>query len=657
MTLPPEGAGDPGPTKIISVTVGSPSAPPPPPGSPPASVLQETQQQITIPVNLLPQIYIDTPANLVEASDGNAGIATAVAAVTKSDLNVNDSASYDTAALVADKWDDLGNGVFGKLGSYGAATLNTVGVATAVLLANGWTNLGSGVFEKMVVLHDANGNPFNELVRVNTAANTLTYALDNTKADALTGNAFVTEQFIVRVVDENGGHNQNVATFTVEGTNDAPVAVDDTYTVALGQTLHVPANGIFANDQDAEGDPLSASLQSIDLISQSGGTFSLVGGSTSVLRSGFGLPDWTNPDGIGIGSTIQVFDSHSPSGQGLFLSGPSLVTFTFLGSEAGYTDAAYFDGQNLFFNHGTAVGTTVGDLNADAGLLELLFRSLTPGDKDAVNGGPIDPSVLLGYALAGDNRAYAFFDDVASGDRDFDDMVVRIDLQPVVQTTDGLLTFNSDGSFDFRPFFAGTATFTYKVNDGTVDSANTATVTIDVPTGSETFDFASSGIDTQVVLSDAPGASFYNAASSGQQSIANGTTNVTGGLGDDSISGTNSGGILNGGSGNDLILGGTGNDIVIGGAGNDQLTGNGGDDYFVFRLGFGHDAITDFSVGDAAHHDVLDLRGLGFTSIMDVLNHTDDGGNAVIHVGGDDITLVSVTKAMLASNTASIMFA
>jgi len=40
-----------------------------------------------------------------------------------------------------------------------------------------------------------------------------------------------------------------------------------------------------------------------------------------------------------------------------------------------------------------------------------------------------------------------------------------------------------------------------------------------------------------------------------------------------------------------------------------------------------------------------------------VLNHTDDGASAIIHAGGDDITLVSVTKAMLASNTATILLA
>ncbi|MBS0244930.1 MAG: hypothetical protein JSS20_22385, partial [Proteobacteria bacterium] len=113
-----------------------------------------------------------------------------------------------------------------------------------------------------------------------------------------------------------------------------------------------------------------------------------------------------------------------------------------------------------------------------------------------------------------------------------------------------------------------------------------------------------------------------------------------------------------GGAGNDVIRGGLGNDTIIGGAGNDILTGGGGSDTFVFRAGFGHDRITDFVVGGAtaaATHDVLDLRGLGFTSVQDVLNHTDLGANAVIHSGANDVTLQNVTKTQLAAHQFDIL--
>jgi Ca2+-binding RTX toxin-like protein len=161
-------------------------------------------------------------------------------------------------------------------------------------------------------------------------------------------------------------------------------------------------------------------------------------------------------------------------------------------------------------------------------------------------------------------------------------------------------------------------------------------VTIDVGEGPDTFDFSSSTTNTVYV---APA----------------GINNIIGGTGSDSLIGNNNGDILIGGAGNDGIVGGSGNDVLIGGAGTDALTGRGGDDTFVFRPGFGHDLVTDFSVGDAIHHDTLDLRGLGFTSIIDVLNHTDLGTSAVIHAGPDDITLLSVSKDMLALHAATIL--
>jgi Ca2+-binding RTX toxin-like protein len=119
--------------------------------------------------------------------------------------------------------------------------------------------------------------------------------------------------------------------------------------------------------------------------------------------------------------------------------------------------------------------------------------------------------------------------------------------------------------------------------------------------------------------------------------------------------------VLDGADGNDTIHGGSGNDTLIGGIGNDALSGGAGDDMFVFRPGFGHDRIVssggglDFQVGTAAHHDTLDLRGLGFLSVQDVLNHTDAGTNAVIHAGADDITLIGVGMSELQTHTFDLL--
>jgi RHS repeat-associated protein len=71
----------------------------------------------------------------------------------------------------------------------------------------------------------------------------------------------------------DGTTDSNVATvqITVNAVNDAPVAANDSYTVDEDGTLNVSAAGALANDTDADGDPLTASL----VTNVSNGTLSL----------------------------------------------------------------------------------------------------------------------------------------------------------------------------------------------------------------------------------------------------------------------------------------------------------------------------------------------------------------------------------------------
>src|SRR6185369_5688627 len=54
----------------------------------------------------------------------------------------------------------------------------------------------------------------------------------------------------------DGATNSNIATvsITITGVNDAPVAVDDSYTTAEDTQLTVIAAGVLANDSDVDGD-------------------------------------------------------------------------------------------------------------------------------------------------------------------------------------------------------------------------------------------------------------------------------------------------------------------------------------------------------------------------------------------------------------------
>jgi len=134
--------------------------------------------------NLPPSVFASQPNHhLKEAAPGNPGVSSATAHIVKVDLNGNSTVTYDIAALVAAGWcAGAAAGTYVKHGQYGSATLNT-------------------------------------------ADNTLTYTLDNTLANPLTGNDHPVESFVVPVIDNGGLTASTTVDFTVDGTNDPPVFV------------------------------------------------------------------------------------------------------------------------------------------------------------------------------------------------------------------------------------------------------------------------------------------------------------------------------------------------------------------------------------------------------------------------------------------------
>jgi Ca2+-binding RTX toxin-like protein len=94
----------------------------------------------------------------------------------------------------------------------------------------------------------------------------------------------------------------------------------------------------------------------------------------------------------------------------------------------------------------------------------------------------------------------------------------------------------------------------------------------------------------------------------------------------------------------DWFMGNGSANSLTAGAGDDIMTGGAGADTFVFGAGHGHDKINDYVAGD-----MLDLRGLGFTSAADVVAAS--AGHelgAVINTGeGSSIVLVDVNISSL----------
>ena len=95
---------------------------------------------------------------------------------------------------------------------------------------------------------------------------------------------------------------------------------------------------------------------------------------------------------------------------------------------------------------------------------------------------------------------------------------------------------------------------------------------------------------------------------------------------------------------NDNIYLSQGDDFVDGRAGNDQMTGYAGDDTFHFELwyggDFGHDTITDFSVGD-----VLEFKSDIFSDSASVLA-------AAAQVGADTVITYNANNTITLENVA-----
>ena len=100
--------------------------------------------------------------------------------------------------------------------------------------------------------------------------------------------------------------------------------------------------------------------------------------------------------------------------------------------------------------------------------------------------------------------------------------------------------------------------------------------------------------------------------------------------------------------GNDTLYGDEFANTMAGGIGNDILYGRGGNDTFVFKPGFGHDTIGDFTAG-AGVGDVVEFDQTMFDDFQDVLAHAQQVGSDVVitYDADNDLRLKNVKLANL----------
>jgi len=95
-----------------------------------------------------------------------------------------------------------------------------------------------------------------------TGAIDWTYQVANAATQSLDAGETITETFIVTVDDGNGGLATRNVVITVNGANDAPIAVAESYNATEDTALIIAAGtGVLANDTDVDVETLSAVLQ------------------------------------------------------------------------------------------------------------------------------------------------------------------------------------------------------------------------------------------------------------------------------------------------------------------------------------------------------------------------------------------------------------
>ena len=334
---------------------------------------------------------------------------------------------------------------------------------------------------------------------VNSATGTWTYTLDNTKTSvqALALDETVSETFEILSDDGFGGTDTLSVSVTVIGTNDAPIAINDS--AVTGEDLSVTIN-ILGNDTDIDGTTLTittASAANGTVVVNGDGTVTYTGNQDF---NGIDTISYTIADEIGAESsatvTVDVAEINDNPQAVLDFASTTEEGVVIINVLANDID---LDGDSLtvIVANSTKGATTInadGSItyvpNVDFNGVDTIFYTITDGEYTSSS------TVLLNISAV--NDAPEAINDTAATDEDtsvtIDVLANDTDLDGDALTvssasaTNGTVTINADNTVSYvgNQDFNGIDILTYTIADGdglesTAQVAVTVTPTNDAP--------------------------------------------------------------------------------------------------------------------------------------------------------------------------------
>ncbi len=351
---------------------------------------------------------------------------------------------------------------------------------------------------------DIDGDTLTALLVSNPASGSLNFNANGSFTFTPSLNVTGTVTFTYRVSDTQLTSAPATVTITVTPINDAPVAIDDSYSINEDTTLTIAAAGVLANDSDVDGDTLSAVLVSnpasgsLNLNPNGSFTFTPSLNFTGTVTFTYRAHDSELSSGVATVTitVLPVNDTPVALNDAYTINEDTVLSITRPGILANDTDA---DGNTLTavlvadVTHGALLFSANGSFfytpNANYhGTDTFTYRATDGALTSAVATVTITINPTNDAPVAINDDAYTTLEDTAltilprgilTNDVDVDGDVLTALL--VSTTTHGTLTLSNNGAFFYTPSlnYTGVDVFTYRATDGFLTSS-VATVTITV---------------------------------------------------------------------------------------------------------------------------------------------------------------------------------